>query len=68
MKTKQEILDYLNSRKEIYQRNILWYNAVLAPLKLDSNDYTMYDLMKKLEIAHLYAINDILEFINGKDE
>ena len=68
MKTKQEILDYLNSRKEIYQRNILWYNAVLAPLKLDSNDYTMYDLMKKFEIAHLYAINDILEFINGKDE
>ena len=68
MKTKQEILNYLNSRKEIYQRNILWYNAVLAPLKLDSNDYIMYDLMRKMERAHLYAINDILEFINGKDE
>ena len=68
MKTKQEILDYLNSRKELYQRNILWYNAQLAYLEFNSNDYIMYDLMRKMERAHLYTINDILEFINGKDE
>ena len=68
MKTKQEILDYLNSRKELYQRNILWYNAQLAYLEFGTNDYIMYDLLRKMEIAHLYTINDILEFINGKDE
>ena len=68
MKTKQEILDYLNSRKELYQRNILWYNAECVYLEFDSNDYIMYDLMRKMERAHLYVINDLLNFINGKDE
>ena len=68
MKTKQEILDYVNFRKEYYQRNILWYNERLADLNFDSNDYMMYDLMRKMEIAHLYAINDLLDFINGKDD
>ena len=68
MKTKQEILDYVNFRKEYYQRNIRWYNERLADLNFDSNDYMMYDLMRKMEIAHLYAINDLLDFINGKDD
>ena len=68
MKTKQEILDYVNFRKEYYQRNILWYNERLAHLNFDSNDYMMYDLMRKMEIAHLYAINDLLDFINDIKE
>ena len=67
MKTKQEILDYLNFRKEYYQRNILFYKEKLAYLDFDTNDYIMYNELKKIEIAHLYAINDILDFINGKD-
>ena len=68
MKTKQEILDYLKDRKEQYQKNILWYNAELVYLDFDSNDYIMYDLMKKMERAHLYVINDLLDFINGKED
>ena len=68
MKTKQEILDYLNSRKEQYQKNILWYNAECVYLDFDSNDYIMYDLMRKMERAHLYVINDLLDFINGKED
>ena len=68
MKTKQEILDHLNSRKEQYQKNILWYNAECVYLDFDSNDYIMYDLMRKMERAHLYVINDLLDFINGKED
>lgn len=68
MKTKQEILDYLNYRKEQYQKNILWYNAECVYLDFDSNDYIMYDLMRKMERAHLYVINDLLDFINGKED
>ena len=68
MKTKQEILDYLNFRKEYYQRNILFYKEKLAYLDFDSNDYIMYNELKKMEIAHLYAINDLLEFINQKED
>lgn len=68
MKTKKEIVDYLNLRKEQYQKNILWYNAECVYLAFDSNDYIMYDLMRKMERAHLYVINDLLDFINGKDE
>lgn len=68
MKTKQEILDYLKDRKEQYQKNILWYNAELVYLDFDSNDYIMYDLMRKMERAHLYVINDLLDFINGKED
>ena len=67
MKTKQEILDYLKDRKEQHQKNILWYNAELVYLDFDSNDYIMYDLMRKMERAHLYVINDLLDFINGKE-
>ena len=68
MRTKQEILDYLNFRKEYYQRNILFYKEKLAYLDFDSNDYIMYYELKKIEIAHLYAINDLLEFINQKED
>ena len=68
MKTKQEILDYLNFRKEYYQRNILYYKEILAYLDLHSNDYKVYYELKKIEIAHLYAINDLLDFINGKED
>ena len=68
MKTKQEILNYLNFRKEYYQRNILFYKEKLAYLDFESNDYIMYHEMKKMEIAHLYAINDLLDFINEKED
>lgn len=68
MRTKQEILDYLNFRKEYYQRNILFYKEKLAYLDFDSNDYIMYNELKKMEIAHLYAINDLLDFINEKED
>ena len=67
MKTKQEILDYLKDKKEAYQKNIQWYNAELVYLDFDSNDFMMYDLMRKMEIAHLYTVNEILDFINGKE-
>ena len=40
----------------------------LAYLDFDSNDYIMYYELKKIEIAHLYAINDLLEFINQKED
>ena len=68
MKTKQEILDYLNYRKEYYQRNILFYKERLSYLDFDSNDYKMYYELRKIEIAHLYAINDLLDFINEKED
>ena len=68
MKTKQEILDYLNWRKEYYQNNILRYNEILAHLKFNSNDYLMYDFLRRETKGDLNVINDILDFINGKDE
>ena len=68
MKTKQEIVDYLNLRKEQYQKNIVWYNAECVYLDFDSNDYIMYDLMRKMERAHLYVINDLLNSIYEKED
>lgn len=68
MKTKQEILDYLNWRKEYYQNNILRYNEILAHLNFNSNDYIMYDLLRKMDKKDLNVINEILDFINEKED
>ena len=67
MKTKQEILDYLNYRKEFYQKNILRYNEILAYLDIKSNDYIMYSMLRKMDKQDLDLINEILDFINGKE-
>ena len=66
-KFKKFVADYLKDKKEAYQKNIQWYNAELVYLDFDSNDFMMYDLMRKMEIAHLYTVNEILDFINGKE-
>ena len=68
MKTKKEILDYLNLMKGKYEDNILRYEEILNHLDLKSNDYKMFDLMKKKDKEHLYAINNLLDFINGKED
>lgn len=68
MKTKQEILNYLNLMKGKYEENIIRYDEILNNLDLKSNDYKMFDLMKKKDKEHLYQINNLLDFINEKED
>lgn len=68
MKTKQEILNYLENRKEIYQNNIIRYNEILTHLSHNSNDYMMYELLRNKTKENLIVINDLLDFINDNIE
>ena len=64
MKTTQEILSYLKSRKEYYIREIDYYNEIINDLNFNSNDYHLYSLLKQMDKDYIFLIDQILEFIN----
>lgn len=68
MKTKQEILDYVKSRKEYYENEINWCQKKLDAAAFNSNDFKVYQWLNSEYLTRLNVINDILNFINGKDE
>lgn len=67
MKTKQEILKEVEWKKEFYENRIKRYNEIMIYLDVKSDDYKVYRMLKQIEESKLEVINDLLEFINGKE-
>ena len=66
MKTKQEILEEVEWKKEFYENRIKRYNEIIIYLDVKSDDYKVYRMLKQIEESKLEVINDLLDFINGK--
>ena len=66
MKTKKEILDYVKSRKEYYEKEINWAQEKLLDPNINSNDYKVYDWIIGEYEARLEVVNDFLNFIYEK--
>ena len=60
MRTKQDILDYLERRKEFFIAQIEWCNANTSNLELSSIDYRAYKWLKSDYETRLDVINDLL--------
>ena len=60
MKTKQDILDYLERRKEFFIAQIEWCNNETSNLQLSSIDYRAYKWLKSDYETRLDVINDLL--------
>ena len=67
MKTKQEILEEVEWRKEYYENSIKRYKEMMPTFNFKSDEYKVYVLLKQIEEAKLEVINDLLDFINGKE-
>ena len=67
MKTKQEILEEVEWKKEFYENRIKRYNEIMIYLDVKSDDYKVYRMLKQIEESKLEVINDLLDFINGKE-
>lgn len=68
MKTKQKILEEVEWKKEFYENRIKRYNEIMIYLDVKSDDYKVYRMLKQIEEAKLEVINDLLDFINGKED
>lgn len=68
MKTKQEILEEVEWKKEFYENRIKRYNEIMIYLDVKSDDYKVYRMLKQIEESKLEVINDLLDFINGKED
>ena len=68
MRTKQEILEELEWKKEFYENRIKRYNEIMIYLDVKSDDYKVYRMLKQIEESKLEVINDLLDFINGKED
>ena len=60
MKTKQDILDYLERRKKFFIDQIEWCNTETSNLELSSIDYRAYKWLKSDYETRLDVINDLL--------
>ena len=68
MKTKQEILEEVEWKKEFYENRIKRYNEIIIYLDVKSDDYKVYRMLKQIEESKLEVINDLLDFINGNED
>ena len=66
MRTKQEILEEVEWKKEFYENRIKQYNEIIIYLDVKSDDYKVYRMLKQIEESKLEVINDLLDFINKK--
>ena len=60
MKTKQDILDYLERSKKFFIAQIEWCNTETSNLELSSIDYRAYKWLKSDYETRLDVINDLL--------
>lgn len=67
MKTKQEILEEVEWRKEYYENSIKRYKEMISTFNFNSDEYKVYVWLKQIEESKLEVINDLLDFINGKE-
>ena len=68
MKTKQEILDYLKSRKEYYEKQVNWCKEFIINLDLNSINYKSYKWLIGDYESRLDVINDLLNSIYEKED
>ena len=66
MKTKQEILEEVEWRKEYYENSIKRYKEMIPTFNFKSDEYKVYVWLKQIEKSKLEVINDLLDFINRK--
>lgn len=67
MKTKQEILEEVEWRKEYYENSIKRYKEIIPTYNFKSDEYKVYVWLKQIEESKLEVINDLLEFIYEKE-
>ena len=68
MRTKQEILEEVEWRKEFYENSIKRYKEIISTYNFKTDEYKVYVWLKQIEEAKLEVINDLLEFINQKED
>ena len=67
MKTQQEILDYLKSRKEYFENQVNWCKEFIINLELDSINYKAYKWLISDYESRLDVVNDLLNCICEKE-
>lgn len=67
MKTKQEILDYLKSRKEYYENQVNWCKEFITKLDFNSINYKSYKWLITDYESRLDVVNDLLNNIHEKE-
>ena len=68
MRTKQEILEEVEWRKEYYENSIKRYKEIIPTYNFKNDEYKVYLWLKQLEEAKLEVINDLLDFIYKKED
>ena len=68
MKTKKEILEEVEWRKEYYENSVKRYKEMIPTFKFKSDESKVYVLLKQIEEAKLEVINDLLEKNNQKED
>ena len=68
MKTKQEILEEIEWRKEYYENSIKRYKEMIPTFNFKSDEYKVYVWLKQIEEAKLEVVNDLLSFIYEKED
>ena len=68
MRTKQEILEEVEWRKKFYENSIKRYKEIMSNEDFKSDEYRVYVWLKQIEESKLEVINDLLEFINQKED
>ena len=68
MKTKQEILEEVEWRKEFYENSIKRYKEIISTYNFKTDEYKVYVWLKQIEEAKLEVINDLLDFIYEKED
>ena len=68
MKTKQEILEEVEWRKEFYENSIKRYKEIMSNVDFKSDEYRVYVWLKQIEESKLEVINDLLDFIYKKED
>ena len=67
MRTKQEILEEVEWRKEYYENSIKRYKEIIPTFNFKSDEYKVYVWLKQIEEAKLEVVNDLLSFIYEKE-
>lgn len=68
MRTKQEILEEVEWRKEFYENSIKRYKEIMISLDFKSDEYRVYLYLKQQEESKLDVINHLLSFIYEKED
>lgn len=68
MRTKQEILEEVEWRKEFYENSIKRYKEIMVSLDIKSDEYKVYLYLKQQEESKLDVINHLLSFIHEKED